>query len=110
MKKGVIKLARKEGGTLDCEAEIMSDQWAIHKDPFVENGNHYVLTHIPSGKRVWSSKLKTTLKLLVQEPAFFEPLKDTDLRDVKRLGMAIREFCDRNTDLLAKPKKKIGWA
>ena len=108
MKKGVLKLSCKEGGTLDCEAEILSDQWAIHKDPFRES-KLYVLTHIPSGKRVWSSKLKTRLKLLVQEPAFFEPLKDTDLRDVKRLGMAIRDFCDRNTDLTAKPKKMIGW-
>lgn len=96
MKKGKISLLREEGGYLECEAEIMSDQWGIHKDPFVEKGKHYVLTHIPSGKRVWSSKLKTRLKLLVQEPAFFEPLKDTDLRDVKRLGMAIREFCERN--------------
>lgn len=108
MKKGTIKLACKEGGTLDCEAEIMSEQWAIHQDPFLET-KLYVLTHIPSGKRVWSSKLKGRLKLLVQEPAFFEPLKDTDLRDVKRLGMAIRDFCDRNSDLTAKPKKKIGW-
>lgn len=109
MKKGKIKLVTKDGGWLECDAEIMSDQWAIHKDPFVEVGSRYVLTHIPSGKRVWSSKLKTNLKMLIQEPAFFEPLKDTDLRDVKRLGMAIREFCDCNTDLLAKPKKKIGW-
>lgn len=108
MKKGLIKLSCKEGGTLDCEAEIMSEQWAIHQDPFLET-KLYVLTHIPSGKRVWSSKLKGRLKLLVQEPAFFEPLKDTDLRDVKRLGMAIRDFCDRNTDPNAKPKKKVGW-
>lgn len=108
MKKGVIKLSCKEGGTLDCEAEIMGEQWAIHKDPFIES-KHYVLTHVPSGKRVWSSKTKTFLKRLTQEPAFFETLKDTDLRDVKRLGMAIRDFCDRNTDLTAKPKKKIGW-
>lgn len=108
MKKGVIKLLRKEGGTLDCEADIMSEQWAIHQDPFLES-KLYVLTHIPSGKRVWSSKTKTFLKRLIQEPAFFETLKDTDLRDVKRLGMAILDFCDRNTDLTAKPKKKIGW-
>jgi len=108
MKKGVIKLLCKEGGTLDCEAEIMSEQWAIHQDPFLET-KLYVLTHIPSGKRVWSSKLKDRLKLLVQEPAFFEPLKDTDLRDVKRLGMEIKAFCDKNSDYNAKPKKKTGW-
>lgn len=96
MKKGRIKVATKEGGWLECDADIMSNQWAIHNDPFLEKGKHYVLTHIPSGKRVWSSKLKTRLKLLVQEPAFFEPLHDTDLRDVKRLGMTIREFCEKN--------------
>lgn len=96
MKKGVIKLSTREGGWLECEAEIMSDQWAIHLDPFIEKGKRYVLTHIPSGKRVWSSKLKTRLKLLVQEPVFFESLHDTDLRDVKRLGTTIKEFCERN--------------
>lgn len=106
MKKGIIKLATKEGGWLDCEAEIMSDQWAIHQDPFLEK-KHYVLTHVPSGKRVWSSKLKTRLKMLIQEPAFFEPLKDTDLRDVKRLGMAIKAFCERTTT--DGKKKVIGW-
>ena len=107
MKKGMIKLATKEGGWLDCEAEIMSDQWAIHQDPFLEK-KHYVLTHVPSGKRVWSSKLKTRLKMLIQEPAFFEPLKDNDLRDVKRLGMAIKDFCERITTTDGK-KKVIGW-
>lgn len=96
MKKGRIKVATKEGGWLECDADIMFDQWAIHNDPFIEKGKRYALTHIPSGKRVWSSKLKTRLKLLVQEPAFFEPFKDTDLRDVKRLGITIREFCEKH--------------
>ena len=46
--------------------------------------------------------------MLIQEPAFFEPLKDTDLRDVKRLGMAIKAFCERITTTDGK-KKVIGW-
>lgn len=109
MRKGKISISCcNSHNKIECDAEIMSEQWAIHLDPFLDKGKHYVLTHIPSGKRVWSSKTKTTLKMLVQEPAFFETLHDDDPQDVRRLGEAIKDFCDRNTDLTSKPKK-IGW-
>lgn len=86
----------------------MSDQWAIHADP-TSTKKYYVLTHIPSGKRVWSSAKVTTLKMLIQEPEFFEEIDDTSLEDVNKIARAIKRFCDSNTDLTAKPKKKIGW-
>lgn len=110
MKRGRVKLCLDEPplGGYEVDANIMSEQWAIHADPFLEKGKRYVLTHIPSGKRVWSSKTQMFLKRLIQEPEFLEPLDDTDMEQVRRLSTVITRFCDENTDLTAKPKK-IGW-
>lgn len=93
MKKGTIKCHTKEG-FVECEGQIMSEQWGIHLDPFIEKGKHYVLTHIPSGKRVWSSSKMTNLKRLIQEPEFLEKIDDTNLEDVKKLKTAIERFCE----------------
>lgn len=108
MKKGKIS-CDFGGNKVEVEAQIMSEQWAIHLDPTKETGKHYVLTHIPSGKRVWSSRTQTHLKRLIQEPEFLEPLDDTNIAQVNRLALAICRFCNHSTNLYARPKKKIGW-
>lgn len=108
MRRGKIKLAMAEPplAGYEVDAYLMSEQWAIHKDV---NSSQYVLTHIPSGKRVWSARTQTTLKMLIQEPEFMEILDDTNLEQVNRLSNCIKRFCDKRTDLESKPKKKIGW-
>lgn len=105
MKKGKISLDMK-GGKLEVEANIMSEQWAIHKDT---NSSLYVLTHIPTGKRVWSSRTQMFLKRLIQEPEFLEPIDHTNIEQLEKLAKAIQRFCNEQTDLEAKPRKKIGW-
>lgn len=107
MKKGKIKLTMDcpPDTTVEVEASIMSDQWAIHKEA---SSSLYVLTHIPSGRRAWSSRTQLFLKRLVQEPEFLEPIDEKNLEQLKRLVQAIKRFCDENTDLDS-PKKKSGW-
>lgn len=96
MKRGKIKIELKEGGTMECDASIMSPQWAIHLDPFLDKGKHYVLTHIPSGRRVWSSAKQLLLKRLIQEPEFLEQVDANSPEDVSTLSNAIRRFCGEN--------------
>lgn len=91
-KRGVIKILMGEE-FIEIPALIMSPQWAIHRSPNADIKTHYVLTHIPSGKRVWSASTQTFLKELIQEPEFFEPLDDLCVVQVNRIGEAIKRFC-----------------
>lgn len=82
----------KDGLKMEVEGAIMTDQWGIDKR---ENGQ-YVLTHLPSGKLVWSSKKQTFLKLLIQEPEFVRPINDMDIEHLKSLATAICRFSTTN--------------
>lgn len=106
MKKGKVKLTMNDGGDVEVEASIMSPQWAIHKDI---NSSQYVLTHIPSGKRAWSSHTQLSLKRLIQEPEFLVDIDAMNKGQLVDLAGAIARFCDKETDLEHKPRKIIGW-
>lgn len=96
MKRGRIKLELIDGSMMESDASIMSAQWAIHPDPFLEKGKHYVLTHIPTGRRAWSSKTQMFLKRLIQEPEFLETIDASSQDSLRSLNRAIKRFCGEN--------------
>lgn len=93
MKKGIIGCRMDIGDWKHVNGYIMSDQWGIHKD---FDNTRYVLTHLLSGRRVWSSKKQITLKRLIQEPEFLERLDFTSSEHRAKLSKAIKRFCEEN--------------
>lgn len=104
-KNGKYKIRKDDGMFEEVSGVLVGEWWGIHK----REDKMFVLTHIPSGLRVWSSRKKTTLQLLLQEPEFFDQPDVESLAWRNKIAKTIQRFCDKNTDLFAKPKKKIGW-
>lgn len=92
-------------GNKEVNGTVVGEWWGVHK----RDDKTYALTHLPSGMLVWSSRKKTTLQMLLQEPEFFETPDHQDPEWVKKISLTIKRFCDKNTDLNHKPKKKVGW-
>lgn len=80
-------------GKQEVSGEIYGEWWGIHKN---EAQKLYVLTHLPTGKRVWSSSKKRKLVELLQEPEFFDPPQVNDRTYLKNLSQVITRFCDKN--------------
>lgn len=92
MKKTKYKIKKKEG-MVEIEGTVFNNVWGIDKR---ETG-YYVLTYIPNGCFVASARTMKTLKLMIQEPEFFDfdgtketlpPLKDAIKRTYDKLGWA----------------------
>lgn len=103
-KVGKYRIHMDDGTEKEVSGQIYGEWWGIHK----REDKMYALTHLPTGYRVWSSRKKTTLVMLIQEPEFCELPDHEDPVWRARVAKAIQRFCEKNTDLTAK-KPKIGW-
>lgn len=104
-KTGTYRITRDDGVDQEVKGELVGEWWGIHK----RDDSMYVLTHLPSGMLIWSSRKKTNLKMLLQEPEFFELPDHESVEWRAGIAKAIQRFCEKNTDLNHKPKKKVGW-
>lgn len=68
MKKIKYKIKMDNGMDTEVEGMVFNEVWGIDKR---ENG-YYVLTYIPNGCLVHSARTQKFLKMLVQEPEFFD--------------------------------------
>ena len=68
MKKIKYKIRMDDGTQKEVEGAVFNEVWGIDKR---ENG-YYVLTYIPNGCRVESARTQKFLKMMVQEPEFFD--------------------------------------
>lgn len=83
----------KKGDTFEeVEGYVFNDIWGIDK----RASSYYVLTYIPNGCLVESSRTMKFLKLLVQEPEFF----DFDGSPVQAYKLA---------DAIARFRNQHGW-
>lgn len=91
MKKTKYKIRKDDGTWPEVEGYVFNEQWGIDKRA---NGR-YVLTHIPTGCFVDSSRTLKFLKLMVQEPEFFD---EVDKTTIKSLSKAISRFRNSNNN------------
>lgn len=92
-KKAKYSVQLVNGNKQEVNGEIYGEWWGIHKN---EDTKMYVLTHLESGRRVWSSTKKRTLQQLVQEPEFFEPPEVNSTEYKSKMRSAITRFCEEN--------------
>lgn len=90
MKKTKYSITMNDGTKQEVEGQVFNNVWGIDK----RGSAYYVLTYVPNGAFVESSKTMKLLKLLVQEPEFFD-FDETIQSTVKIIG-AIKRFRDKN--------------
>lgn len=76
--------------TMEVDGYVFDGKWGIDK----RGDGRYYLTHLGSGMMVHSSKKMATLKLLLQEPRFFEPFDHSNQIHCFELSNAVKRFCD----------------
>lgn len=77
----------KNGEKVEVEGYVFNKNWGVDKR---DNG-YYVLTYIPNGYLVESSRTLKFMKELLAEPVFFE-----EKLDVAELAKTIKKFRDEN--------------
>lgn len=75
----------KNGNKEEVEGYVFNKVWGVDK----RAPQHYVLTHIPTGYFVDSSRTLKFFKELLAEPYFFE-----EELDIKKLSETIKKFRD----------------
>lgn len=89
MKKISYAIANDDGTKEDVMGEKVGYEYGVHQ----RDDGYYVLTHIPSGYRVASSRLKRNILMLASDPAFFDPLNPADRNDLYKMCCAIQRHC-----------------
>lgn len=89
MKKQKYNISMKEGGESEVEGYVIGD-WGIDK----RGSSYYVLTYLPNGCLVESARTLSLLKLMIQEPEFFD--FDGTKDGVRKLAGAITRFRSEN--------------
>lgn len=85
MKKTKYKIRMEDGQYKTVEGYVFNEQWGIDK----RESGRFILTHIPTGCFVDSSRTMKFLKLMIQEPEFFDEVsKET----IGALGKAISRY------------------
>ena len=90
MKKSKYNIRMDTGHNVEVEGYVFNDVWGIDK----RSNNYYVLTYIPNGALVESSKTLRMLKMMVQEPEFFD--FDGTPETTVKLAKAISRFRSEN--------------
>lgn len=92
MKKIKYKINMKNGEPQEVEGYVVNEVWGIDK----RANNYYVLTYIPNGCLVDSARTIKFLKMLVQEPEFF----DFD---------GTPKTCDKLVTAISRYRNEHGW-
>lgn len=90
MKKTKYFILKKDGQKEEIEGTVYNNVWGIDK----REAGYYVLTYVPNGAFVDSSKKMTILKMLIQEPEFFD--FDGTPTTALKLFKAIKRYRDKN--------------